>query len=265
MTQRRAARLRTAIFATAVACVAYALFWTVTTQLPVVRAAVPFGEDPYDFFSSVAIVLLPLVGGLTALRVSRYGRSGIPDGPVTARVGLGLAICLGLVSAAVVATAIALIESPLEAPSGLARLVVPGLAITAVATVAAWFALGRAASLGRTRRAAAASEAAAAVRPTARAGEPEPDAIDDLLSVLPLPGPILRRLETVAAWARQHRVAAGIGAALAAASAAVIWHDIREGAWASPAAALLYGGILAAILLVAYGLLVVPLRVLRST
>ena len=148
---------------------AYALFWTVTTQLPDVRAVVPFGEDPYDLFASVAIVLLPLVGGLTALRVVRYGRSGIPDGSVAARVELGLASCLGLVSAAVGASAIALVQAPLEASSGIARLVVPGLAITAVTTLAGWLALGRA------RHVAPRSQAEGAFRSTASTGDPEPD------------------------------------------------------------------------------------------
>ena len=239
-----------AILATAVAGLAYAVFWTMTTQVREVRAVVPFGDDPYDLFASIAIVLLPLVGGLTALRVARYGLDTIPDGPVAMRVGLGLTVCLDLVSVAVVATAIALVQAPLEAPSGIARLVVPGLAFTAIATLAAWVALGQ----------------AIVARPTPAAAspdEPEPDALDDLLTVLPLSGAVRGRIGIWVQRARHHRAVTGVGAALVAAIAAVVWHSVREGAWASPAAAFVYGGILVAILLVAYGVLAGPLRVLR--
>jgi hypothetical protein len=247
MTQPRTPRLRTAILVSALAVVGYMAFWFATTQVKVVRAAVPFGEDPYDLFASVAIVLLPLVGGLTAIRVARYGPSAIPAGPVATRVRLGLGICLALVSAALGAVAISLGAEPTTDDAVLFGVLV-GAAVVGVVTVVAWLAL--AASRGRD----------AVIPDTAI----EPDAIDDLVVLLPIPGTARTRLTVAADLLRRHRALVGLGGSLAAAAAAVIWHAVREGAWATPAAAAVYGGLLAAILLVAYGLTVGPLRVLRS-
>jgi hypothetical protein len=250
MTSRTAPRLRGAIWATALATIAYVLLWIVTTQVADVRASVPFGDDPYDLFASVAIVLLPLVGGLTAIRVVRYGPSRIPAGPVAVRIVRGLAICLVLVSAAVVADILALVAQPIEAGDGIGPLVLVGVAATTVVTAVAWVALGRAAT---------SMDAA-----TAGTMVTEPDALDDLVAILPLPATVTAKVMTFGDRLRQHRIAAGASAALVAGVLAVVWHAVREGDWASPAAALIYGGILVGILLVAYLALIGPLRVLRA-
>src|SRR4029077_12410534 len=105
-----------------------------------VRAAVPFGEDPYDLFASIAIVLLPLVGGLTAIRVVRYGPTAIPAGPVATRVRLGLGICLALISAALGAVAISLVAEPVTDDAVLGPGAV-GASVVGLVTVVAWLAL----------------------------------------------------------------------------------------------------------------------------
>jgi hypothetical protein len=250
MTPATTPRLKRTIVATAMASVAYLVFWTVTTQVASIRAIVPFGEDPYDLIASVAIVLLPLIGGLTAVRIVRYGPSKIPEGPVAARILLGLGICLGLVSGAVVAAAIALVRTPMEADGVSPGFVLAGLAITSITTIAAWVALARAGATGTSLETGSA--------------DAEPDALDDLVAVLPLPRTWRGWADQATGSLRRHRTVAGLGAASFAAVGAVAWHSVREGAWASPGAALIYGGILMTILLVAYGLLIGPLRVLRS-
>lgn len=251
MTSGTGPRLRGAIWTTAVATSAYVVLWVATTQVADVRAILPFGDDPYDAVASVAIVLLPLVGALTAVRVIRYGPDGIPAGPVTARIVRGLGICLGLVSAASLADVAALVAHPIEPSYTRGLLVVTWIAVTAVATVVAWVALVRGAiSLG--------SAMATDGTPT------EPDALEDLVAILPIPASVAPRVTTVSDRIRHHRIAVGAGAAVVAGFAAVVWHAVREGDWASPAAAVLYGGILVGILLIAYLLLIGPLRVLRG-
>ena len=250
-TWEEAPRLLAPIVATAIASLTYILFWTVTTQVPEVRAVVPFGEDPYDLVASVAILLLPLVGGLTAIRVLRYGPTRIPAGAVAVRIELGMAICLGLVSAALAAAIVALWRTPMDGRG------VPVAAGFAAATaLAGWVSLARA---------VAASNSARIDRPEPLPADPEPDTFDDLVAVLPLTGTLRARLAAAAGPIRRHRIATGLWGSLGAALVAVIWHAIREGAWATPGAALLYGGVLVAILFVAYALLVGPLRVLRRT
>jgi hypothetical protein len=251
MTDPPLPRLRSATLATAIATIAYLAFWVWTTQVPDVRAVVPFGEDPYDVFASVAIVLLPLVGGLTAIRVIRYGLAGIPAGPVADRIVLGLAVCLALVSAALVATAVSVLADQIETTDGTGAVVMAAIAITSAVTALAWVALVRAWDAMPT------SDSSGSIAM-------EPDALDDIVAVLPRDGPARAEVAAATELLRRHRSAAGFGAALMAGIAAVAWHAIREGAWASPAAALVYGGMVVAILLVAYLLLVGPLRVLRA-
>ena len=245
MTASSAQRIRPTILAVAIASVTYAALWLVTTQLPEVRARVPFGEDPYDLFASITIVLLPMVGGLTGIRILRYGPSHIPAGAVAARIELGLGICLALVSAALATAIVALWRSPMDS------LAIPlAVGLVSVLTIAAWMSLARA--------------VAGASTPAAGRAEPEPDALDDVVALIRVTDDRRDRIGRSAERVRRHRVLVGVGAALLAGVAAVVWHALREGPWASPAAAVVYGGILVAILLVAYALLLGPLRVLRS-
>lgn len=250
MTSGTTASLRSAIVAGAIAVCAYGLLWAVTTQFKDIRAVVPFGDDPPDLFASIAIILLPLIGGLTAIRVIRYGPSRIPAGPVALRIVRGLAICLGLVSAAVLADIAVLVAQPIETSDGVGPLVFALVGVTGVATGVAWVALARGAmSIGV---------------PATGVTEPEPDALDDLVAVLPFPTNLQAKVTKVADRLRQHRIIAGASAALIAGVLVVVWHAIREGAWASPVAAAIYGGLFVGILLIAYLALIGPLRVLRS-
>ena len=235
-----------AVVTTAAAVAAYIVTWLLTTQVADVRAIVPFGEDPYDLVASVAIVLLPLVGGLTGVRILRYGASRVPAGAVAARIELGLAICLALVSAALAAAMVALWWSPMDGPG------IPlAIWLESVLTIAAWASLALAITAG------------ASGRPSIP-DETEPDALDDVVALLPLTVGLRERIGHSAELLRRHRIFVGLGGAMLTGVAAVLWHALREGPWASPVAAFVYGGILVAILLVAYGLLLGPLRVLRS-
>jgi hypothetical protein len=250
MTSGTTASLRSAIVASAVAACAYGLLWAVTTQLKEIRVVVPFGDDPPDLFASVAIILLPLIGGLTAIRVIRYSPSRIPAGPVAGRIVRGLAICLGLISAAVLADIAALVAQPIETGESVGPLVLALVGLTAVTTGVAWVALARGVmSIGVT---------------TAGVTEPEPDALDDLVAVLPFSATFEAKVTTIGDRLRQHRIVAGAGAAVISGVLVVVWHAIREGAWASPVAAAIYGGLFVGILLIAYLALIGPLRVLRS-
>ena len=251
MTTSGTVRVRAPALVVATASIAYVVLWFVTTQRPDVRAVVPFGEDPFDLFASIAILLLPLVGGLTVIRIVRYGPSRVPAGAVAARIELGLGICLGLVSAALAADIVALWQSPMERPD------IPVATMFALAlAVVGWVAL--------VRSVMASPVGSPVVSIDLDLSATEPDALDDVVALLPITGGLRDRIGRSAEPIRRHRIVAGIGAAVAAGVAAVGWHGLREGAWASPGAALAYGGILVAILLVAYGLLVGPLRVLRA-
>jgi len=246
MTTSGTVRLRAPVLAVAMTSIAYVVLWSMTTQRPDVRAVVPFGEDPFDLFASIAIILLPLVGGLTVIRILRYGPSHIPAGAIAARIVLGMGICLGLVSLALAAAIVALVRSPMDGPG------IPlAVGLVSLLTIAAWISLAHEAT-GR------------ATRPAPARAEPEPDALDDVVALIPITDDRRDRIARTAERVRRHRTLVGVGAAILAGVAAVAWHALREGAWASPAAAVVYGGILVAILLFAYGLLLGPLRVLRS-
>jgi len=56
---------RRAANAAALAVVAYAVLWVVTTQIRAVRDLSPFSDDPWDYVASYASIFLPVVAGAT--------------------------------------------------------------------------------------------------------------------------------------------------------------------------------------------------------
>src|SRR5258705_12026129 len=84
---------RLAANAGAAATVAYAALYFVTTQVKIVRAASPFGDDPWDVVVSYGAIFLAIVVGATAVRSVRHRGPRLE--PVTAaRIRTGVAMAL---------------------------------------------------------------------------------------------------------------------------------------------------------------------------
>ena len=101
--------------------------------------------------------------------------------------------------------------------------------------------------------------------------DPEPDLIDEVGAIVEAVGArgLAARLGD---WVdrsplspRRHRIVVGIVGALAAGVGAVVWHAFREGAWASPTAAMLFGGLMAVGVIGPYLVFLEPLRLVRAT
>jgi hypothetical protein len=239
-------RVDLAIAASAAAVAWFAGFFTVTTQIRSIRSSLPFTDDPFDLVTSFAVIALMPVMAIAAIRVIR--RALVPSLPAGGerRVLVALAIALALVSAPLVSDAMAL------AGVGWA----PGWATAAVAggsalTLIAWLVVLRAMGAGR--------------RPTSTT--PDPDLFDDLAAIgrrlrLPVDGTD-RWLATSPLSPRRHRHALVLALTLLAGGGAVIWHSIVEGAWASPAAATVFGVLGGAATLLALVIAVGPLGAIR--
>jgi hypothetical protein len=217
-------RLDLAIAATAVAVAWFGVLFTVTTQIRPIRATLVFTDDPFDLVTSFATIALVPVVAIAAVRVIRRALVPSPASGGEQRVLVALAIGLILVSAPIVSDALAL------AGVGWA----PGWASLAVAAGAAlsvigWLAVLRATNLGR----------------RAAPSTPDPDLFDDLAAIgrrlqLPVDG-VDRWLATSALSPRRHRLAVVLALTVLAGVGAVIWHAVVEGAWATPAAATVFG------------------------
>ena len=101
--------------------------------------------------------------------------------------------------------------------------------------------------------------------------DPEPDLIDEVGAIVEAVG--ARGLAArLGGWVdrsplspRRHRIAVGVLGALVAGVGAVVWHAFREGAWASPTAAMLFGGLMAIGVIGPYLVFLEPLRLVRPT
>jgi len=239
-------RVDLAIAASAAAVAWFSAFFIVTTQVRSIRGSLPFTDDPFDLVTSFAVIALVPVVAIAAVRVARrvlapgQGSNGIR------RVLVALAMALGLVSAPLLSDAMAL------AGDGWApRWASFGLAVGAVATIIAWWAVISAMPVGPRSTAAAA----------------DPDVFDDLAAIgrrlrLPVDG-AERWLATSAISPRRHRVAVVLLMSVLAGAGAVGWHAIVEGAWASPAAATVFGVLGGAGALIALVIAVGPLGAIR--
>ncbi len=103
------------------------------------------------------------------------------------------------------------------------------------------------------------------------AADDEPDLIDDLGTIAGsfgaagLSARLSRWVDASPFSPRRHRVLAGVLAAALAGVGAIVWHALREGAWASPSAAAVFGGLMALGVIGAYLVGLVPLRLVRPS
>jgi hypothetical protein len=260
--QTRSTRL--AANAGAVAVVAYAALFFGTTQIKDVRAASPFGDDPWDVVVSYGVIFLAIVVAATGVRSLRH-RGLRLEPAIAARIRTGVAMALLTIGATLVSDISAIAFAPLPAPDGRLALILALLVVSGATTAAATALLVRAASIAR--RTAAPIEDAV-----------EPDILDDLLGlardgaalVPPMRGiadrltsVIERFLVTSPASPRRHRLAFGLFAAVAAGLAYAEWHAIVEGAWASLFVAALFAVLTGGGVLAVYIATVGPLRLIR--
>jgi hypothetical protein len=246
--------LRLITFSGAAASFAFVLLAIVTTQVDVIRAGLPFTEDPYDAVTWFALLGIAVVGGATIVRSIGH-RSGTYDPAVARRIAMGAAIATVVVAVGVVSDVLALVL--VGAPRGSAGF---GIAMALLVLAAADALIGLIA-IWRGR---------SALRHAPPRLEPEPDLIDEVGAIVGAVG-AQGAAARFGAWVersplspRRHRIAVGVLGALAAGIAAIVWHAFREGAWASPAAALLFGSLMAIGVIAPYLLCLEPLRLVRS-
>jgi hypothetical protein len=260
----RATRLAANVAAAAV--VAFALLWLLTTQVHAIRALSPFADDPWDAFASYAAIFLPFVAGPTWVRSLRHRGPLLPRSTGRRiRWGSGVAAGIVMVAAAADLHAIATVGWPTDTGPKAALL-------TALVVGALTLALLALALVARASRITATELEADIGAETF-----EPDLVDDLLVLATdIARPLgLRRPARSAADAierfldgstvspRRHRVLFGVALAFAAAIAFDAWHAVREGPWASPAVAAIFGLLLASGVLAIYLGTLGPLRLLR--
>jgi hypothetical protein len=260
----RATRL--AANAAAAAVVAFAAVWLLTTQVAAIRVLSPFADDPWDAFATYAAIFLPFVAGPTWVRSLRHHGPILPASTAR-RIRWGSGVAAFIVGLAASADVHAVVTvgwaSEAAARAGwLTALIV----ITLAAAVAALALVVTATRVART------SEDTDVGRDAF-----EPDLLDDLLVLATdVARPFgLRRPVRAAADAverfldgstispRRHRLLFGVALALAAAIAFDAWHAIREGPWAAPGVAVIFGVLMASGVLAAYLGTLGPLRLLR--
>ncbi len=226
-----------------------------TTQVKALRAVLPFGEDPYDAVTSFALIAIAIVGGATIVRWIAHLRRE-PDPAIERRIAVGAAIVTVIAAVGVCSDVVALAVVGVPAVDAAVILTAALIVVTAVACA---FALGRVWA-ARTEL----------LHGPARADD-EPDLIDDLeviagsLGAAGLSERVSRWVESSRFSPRRHRLLAGIVAAGLAGIGAIVWHAFREGAWASPVAAVLFGGLMALGVIGAYLVGLEPLRLIRSS
>jgi hypothetical protein len=261
---------RLAANAGAVAVVAYAALYFVTTQIKIVRAASPFGDDPWDVLVSYGAIFLAIVVGATAVRSLRHRESRL-EPVIAARIRTGVAMALvtiGLTLASdVSALVFAAMPEPEAAADGRLALIVGLIGSSGATTIVATGLLIRAAAI-----------AARATAPPPAADPAEPDVLDDLLGLardgarlLPpirtavdrLTLVVDRFLATSPISPRRHRLAFGVVGAAAVGLAYSGWHAIVEGPWASLFVPGLFAVFTAAGVFAVYIATLGPLRLIR--
>lgn len=248
----RATRLAANIAACSV--VAWAALYLVTTQIATVRAASPFGNDPWDIVVSYSAIFLPIVVGATFVRSLRH-RGPQLEAATARRIRTGVAITLVTIATNVASDAVALaVVSGLQPADARLALIIGLVVAAGIVTVIASAFLWRAMRLAR---------------PAPRDVN-EPDLLDDLLGLIgEVPGaarlvrPVDRFLATSAVSPRKHRLIFGLLAAALAGLAFDIWHAIVEGPWVSLPVILLFASLAGGGVFVTYLITLVPLRLIR--
>lgn len=235
------------------AIVAWALLYAVTTQIHQVRAASPFGDDPWDFVVSYTAIFMPIVVGATWVRSLRH-RGPHLEAATAQRIRTGTAIGLALIGLNVASDALALVVVPARATDARLALIIGLVAVAAVA----WAGAGT--FLVRAMRTA---------NPTPRDAS-EPDVLDDLLGlVAEVPGaarvvrPLGRFLAESPVSPRRHRLIFGILAAALVGVAFDVWHAIVEGPWANLPVLVMFAALAGGGVLAIYLITLVPLRLIR--
>jgi hypothetical protein len=244
---------RVAANAAILAIVAWALLWYVTTQIVDVRAASPFGNDPWDIVVSYAAIFMPIVVGATWVRSLRH-RGPHLEAATAGRIRIGTAIALALVVVNVASDALALVVVPAPAADGRLPLIVGLVAVAGAACAFAATLLVRAVRVAN---------------PAPRDVN-EPDVLDDLLGLVSeVPGaarvvrPLDRFLAESPVSPRRHRLVFGILAAALVGVAFDVWHAIREGPWANLPVLILFAALAGGGVLTIYLITLVPLRLIR--
>jgi hypothetical protein len=247
----RATRL--AANAAAFAVVAWAILYVVTTQIAGVRAASPFGNDPWDIMVSYSAIFLPIVVGATWVRSLRH-RGAHLEAATASRIRSGVAIALVTIGVNVASDALALAVVAAPATDGRLALIVALVVLAGLTTILAATFLLRA-----TRIASPAAGDAS-----------EPDVLDDLLGLVgEVPGaarvvrPLHRFLATSPVSPRRHRLIFGLLAAMLVGVAFDIWHAIVEGPWASVPVLILFAALVGGGVMLIYLITLVPLRLIR--
>jgi hypothetical protein len=260
---------RLAANAGAAAAVAYTALYFVTTQVKIVRAASPFGDDPWDVVVSYGAIFLAIVVGATGVRSIRHRGSRL-EPVIAARIRTGVAMALLTMGLTLASDVSALLFAPLPDPAaaddGRLALIVGLILVSSATAIVATGLLIRAGTI--------------AARTTTPQGEDasEPDILDDLLGLArdaaallrPIQTPVDRLtafvdrfLATSPASPRRHRLAFGIVAAVAAGLAFDVWHAIVEGPWGSLFALGLFAVLTAGGVLAVYLATLGPLRLIR--
>jgi hypothetical protein len=262
LAHRETRSTRVAANVAAVAVVVYAVLWVLTTQVDEIRAVSPFAVDPWDAVASYASIFLPFIAGPTWIRSLRHRGPELPAATAR-RIRWGASVAAGIVLVASLVDAQAVLT--VAPDGGELPLVVRGLIPLSIAASALALLLNaRAARLARNA-------------PGDAAVEPEPDIVDDLLSLagdvarplglrVPaerLTGPIERFLEASSISPRRHRILFGVLLAGVAGIAFPIWHTIREGAPPSILVPLAFAVLFGSGVLAAYFGSLGPLRLLR--
>ncbi len=234
---------------------AFFLLVLVTTQVDSIQAVLPFTDDPYDAVTWFSVIAIAIVGGATIVRAIGH-RGGPSDPAVARRIALGAAITVVIVAIAVVSDVLALVIGGMPRRDPAIPIVVALLVLAAgnalLGLMAIWQARGT-------------------LRHAPVRSDPEPDLIDEVGAIVEAVG--ARGLAArLGGWVdrsplspRRHRVVVGVVGALAAGVGAVIWHAFREGAWASPTAAMLFGSLMAVGVIGPYLVFLEPLRLVRPT
>ena len=242
------------------AVASWAVLYLVTTQIRSVRAASPFGNDPWDLVVSYAAIFLPIVVGATFVRSVRH--RGPQLEPTTARrIRTGVAVSLLTILLNVAGDALALLVVPLPEPAAAAdgrlAVLISLVVATGITTLLAGALFLRSAQ-------------ASASRVTLDTAS-EPDLLDDLLGLageVPgaarLVGPLDRFLVASGASPRRHRLVFGIVVAVLAGLAADVWHALVEGPWGSPLALVVFASLTGIGVLGGYLLTLGPLRLIRA-
>jgi hypothetical protein len=258
---------RLAANAGALAAVAYAALFIITTQVKIVRAASPFGDDPWDVVVSYGAIFLAIVVGSTAVRSIRH-RGPRLEPVIAARIRTGVGMALITVGVTLASDVSGLLFAPSPEPEAAAdgrlALIVGLIVVSSATAIVATGLLIRAGTI--------------AARTTTPPDAFEPDILDDLLGLAregaallrPIRTPVDRLasvldrfLSTSPASPRRHRLAFGIVAAVAAGLAFDVWHAIVEGPWGSLFALGLFAVLTAGGVLAVYLATLGPLRLIR--